>query len=186
MLIGGAPNSQGVGMGILKVAKENLILAEQGYTRSDGYTVLPVWNADHYEFCLFQMFMNESDSQGLFVDEANKSIKFVFRHVNSTYYRTHLLNDGAADNGIRVILELSWKVRSGDGEILGTPFQNFVYTEKLFQDILGGGMNYTFNLTGYDAMMLDPNEMEVTAKVVSDTGVCAILGPLDISYDKLP
>jgi hypothetical protein len=34
-------------------------------------------------------------------------------------------------------------------------------------------------------MYLDPAEMQITAKVVSDTGACAILGPIGISADKL-
>ena len=185
-LTAGTPNTSGNGIVKLNVAKENLILAEEAFVNADGRTLLPIWNGDHYEFGQFQVRMTETDSQGLFVDEANKTIKFVFRHVNSRWYKNNVLNNNnATGSGIKVVLELSWKVKDANGEIIGTPFQNFVYTEKLFQEILDGGDNYTFTLSGYDAMYLDPAQMQIVAKVVSDTGACAATAPITIAAAKL-
>ena len=122
---------------------------------------------------------------GLEIDEANEHIKFIFRHQNSTYYQSHLLNESGLDSGVKVVLEVSWKVRDENGGILGTPYQTFVYTDEHFTTVAPGKYNYTFNLTGYSAMYLDLDTMEIVAKVVSDTGATAYGKTIDYSFDEL-
>lgn len=177
--------------GILKAAKKNVILPETALvetsTKDYSVTVLPVWNPDaaHYEFCRFILWHNATKAMGLEVDEEKEHIKFVFRHQNSTYYQTHLLNESGTDSGLRVVLEISWKVLDEDGGILGTPYQAFVYTDKHFTTVAPGGYNYTFNLHGYSAMFLDLDTMLIQTKVISDTGAIAYGKPIDYSFDKL-
>ena len=177
--------------GILKVAKDNVVLSEAAFvaasTATHDTTVLPIWNPNegHYEFSLFILWHNRTDAMGLEIDEANEHIKFIFRHQNSSYYQSHLLNESGLDSGVKVVLEVSWKVRDENGGILGTPYQTFVYTDEHFTTVAPGKYNYTFNLTGYSAMYLDLDTMEIVAKVVSDTGATAYGKTIDYSFDEL-
>ena len=169
-----------------------MVLSEAAFvaasTENYDMTVLPIWNPDegHYEFSRFILWHNATSAMGLEIDEAEEHIKFVFRHQNSTYYQSHLLNESGLDSGVKVVLEVSWTVMSEDGKsVLGTPYQTFVYNDDFFSTVAAGGWNYTFNLTGYSAMFLDLSTMKIVAKVVSDTGATAFGKTIDYSFDEL-
>ena len=98
-----------------------MVLSEAAFvaasTENYDMTVLPIWNPDegHYEFSRFILWHNATSAMGLEIDEAEEHIKFVFRHQNSTYYQSHLLNESGLDSGVKVVLEVSWTVMSEDG-----------------------------------------------------------------------
>ena len=161
----------------LIVAKDNVLLADGCVKNGSGYGILPIWLDDHYEFSLFNVQVQTS-AQGLYIDEANQKIQFKFAHQNSGAYLNEL-TDGGLDNGIKVIIEISWTTENG------APYQTFVYNDTFFGIVAAGGYNYTFNLNGYSAMDLDLSTMKIVAKVVTDTGAAMASEEYTIANDKL-
>ena len=156
--------------GKLVVGKDNVLLSKDSTVDPMGYNyhVLPVWNeADGaYEFAMLRV-NNSLGTHGLTVDE-NK-IEYRFRHQTTSYYKSNVLNDGSLDNGVKVLLTLSYENDLGKAE------QTFVYNDDFFATVNNANdMDYTFKLENYESVGVDLSgeyKVTITIAIVTDCGM---------------
>ncbi len=159
--------------GKLIVAKDNVALPFDCYTGK--YDILPIYNGDHYEFAYFRVNTNPvenveaSNDRGLTVDAENHIIQFKFA-VDASQNAIDLLKNGAEDNGLSIIVRLTWQTEDGLAQ------QDFFYNETLigrFFSAIGTEekLDFTFNMSGYDALNIQEETLTVCAMVVTDSGV---------------
>ena len=165
--------------GKLVVAKNNLVLSEQApkvddVTASNGKVLgrylLPIWSPSENCYRFARIFTDSLSSSEYGLVVTDDEISFKFRHQVNTDINKLLLNDGADDNAMSIVLRLEWNVYDGDGNLYGTAHQDFVYGNYLVSKVAVDGWRYTFNLKNYAAMGIAKDSVKVYAKIVSDSG----------------
>lgn len=141
-----------------------LIVPQNSVMLQENNSQMPVYTGEGYVFAVLNLSYEKMESaEGLVF---KSKFKPSFGSLNATeYVATKYLADGAADNGIQIIIRLSWMSN-------GSPVkQDFLYTEELIQEVYSA-TNVVFTL-GVTSLA---STADVTAQVVvvSDTGVEAI------------
>ena len=157
----------------LNVPKGNLILG-QAATNNLGQYVLPIWDEANncYQMSLFVVNTNKSD-RGLFIDEANETIRFQFKvQATTAFFETLMRDNGLTDNDMSVIIRLQWKTYNKDGEELGIAYQNFVYNDTQVS-MSTGNYDLSFTLTGFSALNISLDDLVVVALVETASGADA-------------
>ena len=145
----------------LKVAENALVLS--AHATSGIFSTIPVWNGSYYELALVCM-RDSLDGHGLTVE--GDTIRFKFRNVVEPYYRNYLLNDGGDDNGINVVVELSWQGEKGRAS------QTFTYNKDSVGEVCANiDVDYYFTLTGFSALDIDLDTLEIRGKMIVDCGI---------------
>ena len=137
--------------GSLKIAKENLVLAQ------DNSGVIPVWNGkDGYLFTQVEfMEMSQSAETG--------AAGYVFLPVFSNAEASSLLNNGGADNGLKLKVSLVWN----DGQSQ----QFYTYDDGFVEQVFAsqGGLAFSLTVTGISGI----TDMTASAVMVTDSGAQA-------------
>lgn len=137
--------------GSLKIAKENLVLAQ------DNSGVIPVWNGeDGYVFTQVsyqQMAKNAGDG----------AAQYVFLPAFSHADAAALLADGGADNGLKLKVSLVWN----DGQSQ----QFYTYDDGFVEQVFAsqGGLAFSLTVTGISGI----TDMTASAIMVTDSGAQA-------------
>lgn len=116
-----------VGGGLLKIAKGNLVLAE------DNDSVIPVWNGtDGYVFTkvTFQQLAKEAGTD---------ATQYIFLPDFSNAEAESLLIDGGLDNGLNIKVCLTWND--------GYSQQFYTYADDLVKQVFDGTGSLAFDLT---------------------------------------
>ncbi len=158
------------GAGKLAVAKDKIHLPTQCYNNGT-YDILPIYNSEggYYVFTWIDVRTTNSSTstyqdRGLTVDTENNSLKFKFV-VGVDDVAKGLLANGAADNNFSIVVRLTWTTTNGEA------YQNFVYNEDAIKLVYGtGGNDFYLNLTGYDTVGIDPENLQVCGMVVTGSG----------------
>ena len=153
------------GAGKLIVPKKALILSS---CATEGiFSILPIWNpAGYYEFA--QVIIRDSlTGHGMTVETGeSERIGFKFRNAVEPYYRSHLLNDGGSDNGLTVLVEMSWAGEDGRAT------QTFEYKDSVVGTVCSStNMDYYFNLYGFSVLEINLSSVEMRGKIVLDCGI---------------
>ena len=111
--------------------------------------------------------------RGLFIDEANETIRFQFKvQATTAFFETLMRDNGLTDNDMSVIIRLQWKTYNKDGEELGIAYQNFVYNDTQVS-MSTGNYDLSFTLTGFSALNISLDDLVVVALVETASGADA-------------
>jgi hypothetical protein len=156
--------------GKLIVPQDKLVMTGGGTILNDSngkpYEILPIWNGED-AYVMTQAYIDDfgSENYGLVINEETKTIEFRFTHVMGGSANRTFLADGSDDNAMKIVLRLSWASDNG------VAYQDFVYNADFVGLVVGGGYNYTFVLTGYDALNINLENLEVVAMILTDCGI---------------
>ena len=137
-----------IGGGSLKIAKANLVLAQ------DNGGVIPVWNgADGYVF-------TKVSYQQLARTAGEGAAQYIFLPAFSNADAATLLANGGADNGVHVKVGLNWN----DGQCQ----QFYTYQDTLVEQVFssGGKLVFSLTITGIAGI----TDMTASAVLVTDSG----------------
>ena len=143
--------------GLLVVQPGNVALAKDN-------AQIPVWNANNgYIFTQYQF--NYPD-KGVVKDETAGTVKFRFIPFMEAHAR-NLLEDGASDNDLKIIVRLTWNTANG------AAYQDFVYNEDQVKDVItaNGESAFTMTISGFEKF----EGLSISAAILSGTDV-AVFG----------
>lgn len=141
-----------IGGGSLKIAKENLVLAQ------DNKGVIPVWNGtDGY-------VLTKVSYQQMAKTAGEGAAQYIFLPAFSNAAAAALLADGGADNGVNVKVGLNWN----DGQCQ----QFYTYSDDLVAQVFtsGGKLVFSLTITGIAGI----SDMDASAMIVTDSGAQGI------------
>ena len=151
------------------IAKKGLyMLTDNSFVDSAGYNIVPMYQDDGYVFGRFAVNTDASKNRGLKVDTTNKELYFQFVTQTTSAVRTNLMTDGIADNDMTIIVRLLWDAGNG------LAYQDYEYKDDFVKIVAGGNADYTFTLTGYDKLGINPDKLTVKAMIVTDCGIDAL------------
>lgn len=163
--------------GLLKVARENLVLNAEAAT-VNGITVLPIWDPTDGNQCyrFSQIIVNtdpETDPRrGLHIDKAENTIKFSFKNqATSDLVKFLLENYGGTDLGFSVIARIEWMEKDSEGNDI-VEYHNFVYSDETIK-LCATNHQYFFSIANFSLMGIDLNTLKVQATFVTDSGATA-------------
>lgn len=135
------------GDGVLKIAKENLVLDQ------DNGGVIPVWNGvDGYLF-------TKVTYQQMAIKAGEGAAQYIFLPAFSNAEAAVLLADGGADHAIKIKVGLDWN----DGQCQ----QFYTYEEAFIEQVFAsnGGLAFSLTVTGISGI----TDMTASAVIVTDT-----------------
>lgn len=167
--------TDGTAYGKLVVAPTNLVLSNGAYAMGAGFEpnnikyALPVYNSNYYVFTGMEVDTDRdySANRGLWVNTETKTIDFQFVLNMAKTVRTGLLNNGANDNELKVVVRLQWENADGSG----VAYQDYVYSEEFIAKVCAGGYDFGFTMTGYDAVGINVDTLVVKGMVIANSGV---------------
>ncbi len=141
--------------GLLVIDKNNISLAVNN-------AQMPVWTTDGYKFATMNMTQYKEDANRM--PEDGFAIKFkpsFSKKFNDTYFA-----DGAIDNGIKIVVRLTWydevnKIQAS---------QDFVYNEDFVKEVYSENGAFSLIVSGIS----DMTNVNVSLYVISDIGVEAV------------
>lgn len=145
-----------------------LKLGETAYY--DGkYDVLPVYvpaeDGGYYAFSRFAI-KDTDGNYGVVVDESQDTITFSFSQALTGDVRKKLLQDnGSSDNELQIVVDVTY---SDDN---GSHHHNYIYIDEFVQKVASGNYYYTFTLTGYSNLNIDPETVTIQARAETTSGV---------------
>ncbi len=145
----------------LIVAQDSVVMPEGCYNNGT-YDVLPVYNpAGYYEFSYFRVRVI---SDG--VELTEESLYFQFVVDASGVAKADLLANGASDNGISIVVRLTWTTATG------TAYQDFVFADEHIEAVFAPNStaNFYIRITGYQALGITGENLVVSGVVISETG----------------
>ncbi len=137
--------------GLLKIAKNNISLPEDN-------AQMPVWTTDGYKFATMKLQHT--------VTELVDGFKIKYRPSFGTAFNVPYFADGAIDNGIQIVIRLSWY----DEENGTNASQDFVFSEELVKSIYANGKAFTLTVNGIS----DMKNVNASLLVISETGVTSV------------
>jgi hypothetical protein len=149
-------SAAGVG-GVLNVGVKNIVLSQQAPKSGNNY-VMPIYNGNHFVFSLFNLNVDAS------VTEKYEGHFYVeFGHLATGNINRTLLNDGASDNEIAIIIRLTYTTASGY-----VVNQDCVYTDQMVTNgAKGQGYSFKISLEGR-------TNMTVTPMILTNSGVAVV------------
>lgn len=154
-------NTSGNAGGVLKVARNNLVL-------NLNNKQLPIWNGvDGYVFSDV-IYSNDNSNLGVKLDEANDTVKLTyipwFDYMDENY-----IMDDVASTGVKTMVRMNWTQMNTDGSVRGMICQEYVFTNEDLKKIVTAQGNGAFACT-LDSYS-QKNNLTITAVVASDRNV---------------
>lgn len=150
-----------------KVFVEHAFISpSSAYVGSDGYSVLPILNGDHYVFSKF-IVSTDGTIGGLTVNE-DGSIKLNFKHMASGWLHNKLVENGTKDLGFSVVVRVDWV----DTENTGKSHQVFDFSAEFVKSVARGNGNvaYQFTMKNYQGL----EGMTISAYALTDSGMISV------------
>lgn len=135
---------------------------------------MPIWvpSENCYRFARLFADSYSSDNYGLTINDEN--IAYDFKHQINADINSLLLNDGAGDNAISVMIRLEWDIFDDEGAVKATAHQDFVYSDKFVGQVSTGMYRYTYDLRNYEALGITKENVRVYAYIAADCGVTTV------------
>lgn len=156
--------------GVLKVARENLILPADNDTK-----YFPIWDITTdggvYRFTQIVMNTNVSSGRGLRVNEEEDWLEFQFKNqATSDPYNVLMKNYGGSELGFGVVVRVEWESLVG-GETV-TTYRDFVFSDATMK-AAAGSTDYYVKMPNLTSQGVDKATMRVYAMFVTDSGATA-------------
>lgn len=136
---------------------ENMVLGEVAPAgTSAGYSLIPLLNGDKYVFA--QVLLSQAKFD---IINAGDTYELEFGFGITGAAKTAMLNNGASDNAVDVIVQASWKTENAELN------QSFVYNDEFVGTASSDKKNLSASLGG----ILSKSDIKLFAKFVTDSGV---------------
>ena len=152
--------------------KESLCLYGGAFVNQEGEKVLPLWSTEGqcYVFATFgfntESFMiNGVTTSGK--STVGSKITCYFNHYSTNSHGLLLCDNGGTDNGIKIVLQLTWTV---DGN---TAQQQYIFSDEYVQAVakVSGSSKYKFVMSDYKALgIANESQIELRPIIITDCG----------------
>lgn len=178
----GQPYSSNENADYAKIMVDNIELGEEPYSQS-GYSYLPIMiekeQSETYVF-MQAMIYDVGSFYKLDVDTEKKEISFKFtQSISSGVCNDFLKEVGGLPVGVKMQIVLEWlEDDANNTESANIVTQTFTYSDEALKYVsdlshYSEGRHYKFTMRGYDALDIDPNTLNVYAKIVTESGAIA-------------